>query len=159
MEVSPMGLGFRHLPRSLRLLVAGGAMIVAGVALTGCKEVPSNLVESQPYDLEAIEGTGLNRVKLADKTAARIDLQTVRVRGNGRQRRVPHIALIYNPDGQVFVYTKPEPRTYVRAPVTVNRAVGDQVVLSKGPPVGALIVTVGAAELLATEYEILNQHP
>ena len=158
MEVSPVGKGFRRRPRSRRLLVAGG-VIAAGLALAGCKEVPSNLVKSEPYELEEIKGTDLNRVKLSDKTAARIDLQTVHVRGNGKQKLVPHTALIYNPFGQVFVYTKPEPRTYVRAPVTVVRAVGDQVVLSKGPPIGTAIVTVGAAELLATEYEILNQHP
>jgi hypothetical protein len=32
-------------------------------------------------------------------------------------------------------------------------------VLSKGPRSGTTIVTTGSAELLATEYEILNQHP
>jgi ferric-dicitrate binding protein FerR (iron transport regulator) len=158
MEVSLMRLGFRP-PRSSRRLLAGGALIVAGLALAGCKEVPSNLVKSEPYELEAIKGTDLNRVKLADETAARIDLQTVQVRGNGKQKLVPHAALIYNPNGQVFVYTRPEPQTYVRAPVTVRRAVGDRAVLSKGPPIGTVVVTLGSAELLATEYEILNQHP
>ena len=117
------------------------------------------LVKSEPYELEEIKGTDLNRVKLTDKTAARINLQTVRVRGDAKQRLVPHVALIYNPFGQVFVYTHPEPQIYVRAPVTVIRAVGNEIVLSKGPPIGTLIVTVGSAELLATEYEILNQHP
>jgi hypothetical protein len=159
MEVSLMRLGFRRPLRSLRVLRAGFALMVVGLVLAGCKEVPSNLVKSEPYELEAIKGTDLNRVKLSDKTAARIDLQTVQVQGNGKQKMVPHSALIYNPNGQVFVYTKPEPRIYVRAPVTVTRAVGHRVVLSAGPPVGTDIVTVGAAELLATEYEILNQHP
>jgi hypothetical protein len=159
MEVSLMHLGFRLPPKATSVLRAGLILGVAALALAGCKEVPSNLVKSEPYELEAIKGTDLNRVKLSDKTAARIDLQTVEVRRSGKHKLVPHEALIYNPFGKVFVYTKPEPRTYVRAPVTVVRAVGDRVVLSKGPPVGTAIVTVGAAELLATEYEILNQHP
>lgn len=154
-----MRLGFRRRPRSQRVLRSGLALVAAGLLLAGCKEVPSNLVESQPYSLEPIEGTDLNRVKLTDKTAARIDLRTVQVAANGKQKLVPHAALIYNPFGQVFVYTRPEPGTYVRAPVSVSRAVGDRVVLSKGPPIGMAIVTTGAAELLATEYEILNQHP
>jgi hypothetical protein len=158
MEVSPVAKGFRRPLRS-RHLFAAGSVLVAGLAFTGCKEVPSNLVERQPYELEAVKGTDLNRVKLADETAARIDLRTTQVRGKAGQKLVPHVSLIYNPFGQVFVYTKPEPRTYVRAPVTVARAVGDRVVLSKGPPIGTVVVTVGAAELLATEYEILNQHP
>jgi hypothetical protein len=67
--------------------------------------------------------------------------------------------VIYNPEGKVFVYTKPKAETYVRAPVEVVRVVGKDVVLSNGPKAGTVIVTVGAAELLATEYEILNQHP
>ena len=154
-----MHLGFHHPPKSLNMLRAACALIVVGLMLAGCKEVPSNLVKSEPYELEAIKGTDLNRVKLSDKTAARIDLQTVRIQGNGKHKLVPHDALIYNPFGQVFVYTKPEPRTYLRAPVTVTRAVGNRVVLSAGPPVGTEVVTVGAAELLATEYVILNQHP
>lgn len=154
-----MRLGFRRLPRSQRMLRAGLLLMVAGLALAGCKEVPSNLVKSEPYELEAIKGTDLNRVKLSDKTAARIDLTTVQIRRAAGMKAVPHEALIYNPFGKVFVYTKPEPRTYVRAPVKVSRVDGNRVLLSKGPPVGTAVVTVGSAELLATEYEILNQHP
>jgi hypothetical protein len=154
-----MPLPFRQLARSRRVLRTGLPLVAAGLVLAGCQEVPSNLVESQPYKLEAIKGTDLNRVTLADEVAARIDLQTVQVRRSGKVTVVPHEALIYNPFGKVFVYTRPEPRTYLRAPIKVSRVVGDDVLLSNGPPPGTEIVTVGAAELLATEYEILNQHP
>jgi hypothetical protein len=135
------------------------ALVIAGLALAGCQEVPSNLVKSQPYSLEPVKGTDLNRVKLSDEVARRIDLQTAELRSSGTSKRIPYEALIYNPEGKVFVYTKPKAETYMRAPVTVARVAGNQVVLSSGPPAGTLIVTVGAAELLATEYEILNQHP
>jgi len=140
-------------------LSAGLAVLVAVLGVSACAEVPSNLVEDQPYELEPIEGTDLQRVKLSDETAARIDLQTASVRPAGRGTAVPHAALIYNPDGDVFVYTRPAPQTYVRAAVTVRRVEGAQALLSDGPPAGTVVVTVGAAELLATEYEILNQHP
>jgi hypothetical protein len=151
-------LGFRRLPRPR--VFAGATLVVMSLAIAGCQEVPSNLVESEPFELQAVKGTDLNRVKIEDKVAERIDLATVEVRPFGKNRKVvPHAALIYNPDGKVFVYTRPEPQTYLRAAVAVERAAGDQVVLSKGPPNGTIIVTVGAAELLATEYEILNQHP
>ena len=142
-----------------RRLSAGLAVLVAVLGVSACAEVPSNLVEDQPYELEPIEGTDLQRVKLSDETAARIDLQTASVRPAGRGTAVPHAALIYNPDGDVFVYTRPAPQTYVRAAVTVRRVEGAQALLSDGPPAGTVVVTVGAAELLATEYEILNQHP
>jgi hypothetical protein len=154
-----MRLGFRHRRKPQRALRAGLALMVIGLLVAGCEEVPSNLVKSEPFKLEPVKGTDMNRVTLADETAARIDLQTVKVQGRGAQKTVPHNALIYNPVGQVFVYTRPQPRTYLRAPVEVSRVAGESVVLSKGPPVGTVVVTVGAAELLATEYEILNQHP
>jgi hypothetical protein len=150
----------RRQPCPVRLrLLAGLALLVVALGVSACAEVPSNLVEEQPYQLEPIEGTDLQRVKLSDDTAARIDLQTASVRPAGRGTAVPHAALIYNPDGDVFVYTRPAPQTYVRAPVTVRRVEGAQALLSDGPPAGTVVVTVGAAELLATEYEILNQHP
>jgi hypothetical protein len=135
------------------------AAIAAGLSLAGCSGVPSNVVEYQPYKVEPIEGTELNRVRLDDATARKIDLQTSTVRQAGTRKVVPHAALIYNPDGKVFIYTRPQPQTYVRAPVAVTRVAGDQAFLSDGPLPGTVMVTVGAAELLATEYEILNQHP
>jgi hypothetical protein len=152
-------MGFRPRRRSRSKFRACLALAVAGVALAGCQEVPSNLVKSQPYTLQPIKGTDLNRVMLSDKIARRIDLQTVEMRAKGKWKIVPHEAIIYNPEGKVYVYTRPKAETYVRAPIKVDRVVGDQVFLLAGPPVGTEIVTVGAAELLATEYEILNQHP
>jgi hypothetical protein len=121
--------------------------------------VEENVRETYPYKAEPIKGTGLNRVTMADQTAGLIPVKTVSVRGDAGRKIVPHQALIYNPEGGAFVYTKPEPRTYVRAPVEVVDVEGDRAVLSEGPPAGTTIVTLGAAELLATEYEILNQHP
>lgn len=133
--------------------------LVAALALSACAEVPSNLVESQPFKLEAIKGTDIQRVKLTQQTAKKLDVRTERVSGTAKRLVVPHAALIYNPDGNSFVYTQPSPLTYVRAPVKVDRVAGERVVLSAGPPAGTEVVTIGAAELLATEYEIGNQHP
>ena len=152
-------MSFGRLRRSPRVLAAGLALMAAGLVLSGCEEVPSNLVKSEPFELEPIEGTDIQRVKLADRTAKRIDLQTATVGGNETELIVSHAALIYNPEGEVFVYTRPEPGAYVRAPVVVSRVEGEQALLSEGPPPGTVVVTIGAAELLATEYEILNQHP
>jgi hypothetical protein len=152
-------MSFRRLPRLLRALGAVLTLLAVGPALSGCQEVGSNLVEKQPYEVEPIEGTDLNRVRLSSDTAEKIDLQTAKVRANGRGTFVPHVALIYSPEGRAFVYTRPEPQTYVRSPIEVDRVVDDRALLSAGPPPGTVVVTVGAAELLATEFEILNQHP
>jgi hypothetical protein len=152
-------MGCRRPPRSGSAFVACLTLAVAGLALAGCTEVASNQIKSEPYTLVPVKGTDFNRVKLSDKIAERIDLQTTKVRAGGKWKRIPHEAVIYNPEGKVFVYTRPESQVYVRASIKVDRVVGDQVLLTAGPPVGTVVVTVGAAELLATEYEILNQHP
>jgi hypothetical protein len=142
-----------------RLALAGLAAVASGLALSACAEVESNLREAQPYKVEPIEGSDIQRVTMADETAALVPVETATVSRNGKQKVVPHLAVIYNPDGGAFVYTKPKPQTYIRAPIEVDRVVGDRAVLSKGPSAGTTVVTTGAAELLATEYEILNQHP
>ena len=142
-----------------RPLASALAAVAAAGTLAACAEVPSNVVESQPYKVEEIKGSDLKRVILEDRTAAKIDLQTSALRQEGGRKVVPHEALIYSPDGDAFVYTRPKAQTYVRAPIEVERVEGDRVLLRAGPAAGTVVVTTGAAELLATEYEILNQHP
>ena len=142
-----------------RLLGAVLALVAPVLGLSACSEVEENVRETYPYKSEPVKGTGLSRVTMADETAGLIPVKTISVRQDGRRKIVPHSALIYNPDGDAFVYRKPKPQTYIRAPVEVAEVVGDRAVLSDGPPAGATIVTMGAAELLATEYEILDQHP
>jgi multidrug efflux pump subunit AcrA (membrane-fusion protein) len=155
--VSPVSV--RPLSRLMRPLASALAVIGCGVALAACEEVPSNLREAQPYKVSPIKGTDRNLVNMVDGTAALLPVETTEVRESGGKKVIPHDALIYNPDGDVFVYTKPKAETYVRRPVRVDRVSGDRVWLAAGPEVGTTIVTTGSAELLATEYEILNQHP
>ena len=122
--------------------------------------MPSNLRDAQPYKVQPIKGTDRNTVTMADETAGLLPVETTVVRSNGKRKVVPHNALIYNPDGDVFVYTKPKPETYVRRPVRSGprlRAGGSG--WRPVPTTAPTIVTTGSAELLATEYEILNQHP
>jgi hypothetical protein len=148
-----------RLSKGTRRLVAGLAVVASGLVLAACSEVESNLRENQPYEVIGPEDAKIKRVKMEDATAALVPVETTSVRREGGRKVVPHNAVIYNPDGDVFVYTKPKAETYVRAPIKVVRVTGNKAVLSDGPPAGTTIVTTGSAELLATEYEILNQHP
>jgi multidrug efflux pump subunit AcrA (membrane-fusion protein) len=143
----------------LRRLAAGLAVVASGLVLAACSEVESNLRENQPYEVVGPEDAAIKTVKMDDATAALVPVETASVRREGERKVVPHNAVIYNPDGDAFVYTKPKAETYRRAPIEVVRATGDKAVLSDGPRAGTTVVTTGSAELLATEYEILNQHP
>jgi hypothetical protein len=57
-------------------------------------------------------------------------------------------------NGQAWVYTMPQPLTYVRHRVTVDYVEGDRAVLSDGPPPGTAIVTDGVAELYGIELGV-----
>jgi hypothetical protein len=75
--------------------------------------------------------------------------------GTGELHKVvPHSSLIYGAHGETWVYTSPEPLTYVRHPVVVDYVEDDTAVLSDGPPAGTEVVSVGAAEVYGTEFEV-----
>ena len=142
-----------------RLLAAGLAVLASALVLGACSEVESNVRDNQPYTVEGPEDAAIKTVKMDDATAALLPVRLAEVRNRGDRKVVPHNAVIYNPDGGSFVYTKPKAETYRRAPIEILRVNGEDATLSKGPAAGTEIVTTGSAELLATEYEILNQHP
>jgi multidrug efflux pump subunit AcrA (membrane-fusion protein) len=157
MGVSRVSRG--RLSRLPRRLGAGLALVASALVLGACDEVPSNQRDNQPYTVEGPEDAAIKRIKMEDGTAALLPVELKTVRQEGGRKVVPHNAVIYNPDGGSFVYTKPKAETYIRAPIEIVRVDGNTAELSKGPRTGTTIVTTGSAELLATEYEILNQHP
>ncbi|TGE14612.1 efflux RND transporter periplasmic adaptor subunit [Hymenobacter elongatus] len=65
---------------------------------------------------------------------------------------IPAAALLYDASGGQWVYVRTKPLQYTRLRVEVQRAVGDQIVISRGVKAGAEVVTDGAAELFGTEF-------
>lgn len=85
--------------------------------------------------------------------------QGVRVKlsvvGTGDRRAVvPYSALIYDLNGDTWVYISPEPLVFMCHPVTVEYIEGDRAILSDGPPVGTTVATVGVAELYGADTGI-----
>jgi hypothetical protein len=75
--------------------------------------------------------------------------------GNGKKHKViPYGALLYDYQGDEWVYTNPEPFVYVREAIDIAYIEGDLVFLNEGPAVGTSVVTVGAAELFGTELKV-----
>ena len=64
--------------------------------------------------------------------------------------------MIYLTDGKTYTYTAPEPLTFVRQEIDIDHVVGDSAMLSDGPPAGTEVVTVGAAEVYGTEFEVAH---
>ena len=141
--------------RRKRLIVL--VLIVAGLLLAACGGQTSadEASNSEPAKVEPVDGTELNRVILSAKAAERLDIQTalVQVESGGTQQTViPYAAVLYDPNGETWTYTSPEPLVFVRQDISVDHIEGDLAVLLDGPPPGTAVVTVGATELWGIEY-------
>jgi hypothetical protein len=143
-----------------RLQWIAPALVVLSLPLAGCGGT-ATAGQSQPpapegpARVEPISGTEVSRLTLTQDAATRIDLQTAKVEiaRNGRSV-VPYSALIYTPEGGTWVYVSRKPLEFVRRAVEVSEIRGDTAVLIDGPQVGQDVVTLGAAELLGTEFGV-----
>jgi hypothetical protein len=136
--------------------------ILAALAIAGCGKAAAfdNEAASDqgPSRLEPVKGSDLPRVILTAQAARRIGITMSRVRATAAREHepavIPYAAIVYDAEGHAFTYTSPRPLTFVRTPIRVARAVGPFALLSKGPPTGTAVVTVGAQELLGVEYGV-----
>ena len=67
---------------------------------------------------------------------------------------VPYSSVVYDPQGQTWTYTNPEPLVFTRVRISIEYVAGDEAILSDGPPPGTNVVTVGTAELSGFENGI-----
>ena len=138
-----------------RWLVAG--LMIVGLSLTACQKVVRTHADESPAKVEHFQRSELSRVTLTEKAVQRIGLKTDQVREQRVSRSasprlvVPYASLIYDPHGETWVYTSPQPQTFVRHKIDVDYIEDAVVVLKAGPPAGTVVVTVGAAELYGTE--------
>ena len=151
----------RKCRRQLHAACAGLVLIAGVVSLSACGEASSGYdyetaTHHVPAKLEPIKGTDVQRVIFDAEGAKRVGLQTAPIRQNGQETVVPYDAVIYTPDGSEYTYTAPKPLTYVRQEIEIKRVDGDSVVLSDGPPAGTEVVTVGAAQVYGTEFEVAH---
>jgi hypothetical protein len=157
------GLGInRKCRRQLRAACTGLILIAGVVSLSACSGEASSgydyetATHHEPAKLEPIKGTDVQRVVFDAEAAKRVGVQTAPIRQNGQETVIPYDAVIYTPDGSEYTYTAPKPLTYVRQEIEVERVDGDSVVLSDSPPAGTEVVTVGAAEVYGTEFEVAH---
>lgn len=69
----------------------------------------------------------------------------------GARLVVPFSSLLYDINGETYVYISPEPLKFLRVPVVVERIEDDKVILEEGPAAGTNVVTVGAVELYGAD--------
>jgi cobalt-zinc-cadmium efflux system membrane fusion protein len=67
---------------------------------------------------------------------------------------VPYSSILYDMYGGTWVYENTEPQKYVRRRIELLHVLDGLAVLSRGPAVGAKVVSAGAAELFGTEFGV-----
>jgi hypothetical protein len=126
------------------------ALALLAPALTACgskekKEPPDPVLVTQIGDHKQVE--------LSPQAASRLGVETVPVRKAAQGRTaIPYSAVLYDSDGSTYAYTSPRRLVFVRERIRVERVDGQTALLSRGPPVGTAIVSVGASELWGAEY-------
>ena len=132
-------------------------LALAALASAGCSESAGGGASGgdAAATIQEVDGTDLVRVTLAPGAAERLGLEmgVVRQVPDGGTA-VPYAAVVYDPNGDTWVYTSPKDRTFVREPITVTSISGEEAFLSSGPEIGTEVVTVGTAELYGAEQEI-----
>jgi hypothetical protein len=136
-------------------------LFAACLPLASCKQAAEATAdeeqETKPATVEHLEGPEPARVTLTDEAAKRIDIQTAPVADTqvaGQQRKViPYAAVLYDTNGATWTWINSAPLTFVRHAIAIDSIDGDKAVLSNGPDLGTLVVTVGATELFGSEME------
>ena len=143
----------KHL--SVAGLVIGAAAILAGCAAATPDETPPALIKP-------VAGSQIPQLQLTQRAVQRLGIVTQPVQPSataGQQARevIPYSAVVYDHDGSTWTYVNTMARTYERKPIRVTDIDGQVALLSAGPAAGTPVVTVGAAELLGTEYNISGE--
>jgi hypothetical protein len=149
---------------SAKHLLAAGLAAAAISLLAGCGG-PGTPADPAPAAVKAIPGSSVKQVQLTQRAERRLGISTQPVRAatvsqSGRRithKVIPYSAVVYDNDGSTWTYVNTTVRTFVREPIAIEAIEGDVAVLDRGPAVGAAVVTVGAPELLGTEYDISGE--
>ena len=133
------------------------ALVAATLALApaACKQAEA--VEVEHYQASKItpgkdgEHPTVTITKLA---AEQVGLETVEVEKAKDGTSIPYESVLYDAaGGQPYVFANPEGLTFHREDVDIESVDGDTVLLSKGPPVGTRVVTVGLPQIHGAELE------
>lgn len=131
------------------LLVLLAILFVA--LLSNSKKEEDHHFDNPAYVVESETG-GIPTVVLTEKAVKRLNIQIVTT--NKNQLVIPYSTIRYDKYGDTWVYTNPEPFTYIREQVYINSVGDDKVFLRESLPENINVVTVGVPELSGVEHGI-----
>src|SRR5918911_1738384 len=102
----------KHINRWLLLV-----LMVAGLLLSACGPSAADVEtpEDGPAKIEHLDGANPTRVTLTEEAAKRLDIQTA----PAQEDVIPYAAVLYDTEGNTWVYTNPEPFVFVRSSITI----------------------------------------
>ena len=137
------------------------AVAAALVSVTSQLAAPGAMADSPAPPIPEAQATvkpigfGISRITLLPKAASRLDIQTGVISEDSSGRKiVPYSSIIYDSDGDAWVYTVTAPLTYVREAVVVGQITQDYAYFTESPPIGTQVVIVGVPELYGTEVGV-----
>jgi hypothetical protein len=133
---------------------AGAALLAVLLCSCGAAASDAYVIQNDPGHVEAIPGSDLGLVTLADGAAERLQLRTTEVVAAGKHLVVPSEAVFVDTSGAWWVFTNPEPDHFVRAEIQLVRQQDGKAILAAGPPPGTKVVVLGVAELYGIEQSI-----
>ncbi len=134
---------------NFRLLILIAILLVLPLSGCGTRSANIEVAEEGAVKVEHLDGADPTRLTLTEEAAKRLDIQTAPV----QEDAIPYAAVLYDTEGNTWVYTNPEPLIFVRSAITVDHIEGNQAFLVKGLPSGSAVVTTGAEELYGSETE------
>lgn len=135
-----------------RTILLVGVMAFAMHPIGNLARAAGTSAHEPPAKMEAVPGTSLKRITLTEKAAKRLDIQTGKIGKDPAGVKIaPYVSIIYDVSGQPWVYLNSDKLTFVREKVFISKLVGENAYLTEGPPDGAIVVTVGVAELFGLE--------
>jgi len=146
-------------PASLASVAAAAALFLTGCSVASAHEDPP------PAVVQSIPGSAVKQLRLTEQAIHRLGITTAAVRTGqatidgrrGTYKLIPYSAVVYDNDGSTWAFVSTAPRTFVRQRITIGAIQGNTAVLAAGPSPSAAVVTVGAPELLGTEYDISGE--
>lgn len=143
-------------PRTERLI----ALSLAGLALVACsRDEDLGEASDAAAQVHRVAGVAVSSVTLTKVAQTALAIQTERVR-EARQvvggaattfQVIPYSAVLYDSTGHTWTFTLTGPRSYRRAPVSLDHVADDLAYLRQSLDPTTTVVTVGAAELLGAE--------
>jgi hypothetical protein len=145
------------------LFWAAAVLFLVALPLTSCGPASNaSAQDPKPIKVERLNSaTEPTRETLTADAAKRLDIQSapaVEVVLAGQPRTViPYAGLLYDTNGNTWIYINSAPLTFIRHRVTVDHIQGDQVFLSDSLSPGTKVVIVGAEELYGSEFEFKEE--